>query len=445
MMDSAMFLHLVQVNFTLAEKKQYRTDETKLVSLLGDLVQSNKKGYSIPEIVEAGSALGLVANSFHNREYIFPIARVLASLSADNKTLALRFLTELGKNGGFAQNLDEQVKSWIEKGFATQSPRTVDMMRQREGLATGEIETLQSIGDKYTITRERVRQIEEKFWGEVWQKESLAYPCYLSALLLQLLKDGGSLVVKNRQKDYQIHRFLCKACRVPFEDIPPYGFSLKGLGAKEVAVVKNEKIRLCLIYADQLAKELDLDNHLPLRDSDIQYLASEIVKYNRKHMIRAERLYLTFISIGKPMHFTELLRAHNALFPERTCTERSIRSALNAPRYVSEFGFVWIGTRGTYGLREWGYDKPAENLMDMVTRIVTEKWNETGAPVPLSHIREVVIGVRRVVKPSSIIIAASCNAKLTRLSNRMFVPGTLSKKELADVLKKHNLRLPEKR
>jgi len=444
-MKQAIFIKLCKENLELAKKKQYRLDEEKGNEILSALAKEVKKGSSVSEILEIAEPLGLIARSYSEKEYVFPMAKVIASLNSDGQLIAESFLEDFGKQELYEKPIAPMVDSFVREAFSFCPERTVDMMEAREGLQTGEIQTLQAIGDKYEITRERVRQIEEKFWGEIWEKNNPSFPKFVCAYLCQYMAEKGSLVVKKKRKDYQVHRFLCKACKVPFRSYDKFGFAVKVLSPKERTSIQDDTVRLNLMYTQKLAKEFDGKFKIPMKKDDIEFMATEIVQYFRKHMIRAERLYLTFLSAGHPLHFTEIQRLHNKLFPERTCTERSIRSALNAPRYVNQFGFVWIGTRGTYGLKEWGYEKPTENLMDMVTRIVSEVYNAEKKPVHLDYIRQEILKIRKVVKPSSIIIAASCNPRLERLSNRMFVPKDISKKDLEIVLKKFNLRKPGRR
>ncbi len=444
-MQQTVFLKLCKENLDLVKKKQYRMDEDKGNELLENLAKDIKKGSSIQEILEIAEPLGLIAKSYGEKEYVFPLAKVIASLNQEGQMIAESFLNDFGNQDLYNNPIAPMVDNFIAEAFSFCPDRTVDMMEAREGLKTGKPKTLQAIGDKYEITRERVRQIEEKFWGEVWEKNNPSYPKFICAFLCQFMAEKGSLIVQRKRKDFQIHRFLCKACRVPFRNYEKFGFAVKVLSPKERNAIQDDTIRLNLMYTQKLAKEFDGRFKLPMKKEDIEFVSTEIVQYFRKHMIRAERLYLTFLSTGHPLHFTDIQRFHNKLFPERTCTERSIRSALNAPRYVNQFGFVWIGTRGTYGLKEWGYEKPTENLMDMVTRIVSEVYNAEKKPVHLDYIRQEILKIRRVVKPSSIIIAASCNPRLERLSNRMFVPKDISKKDLETVLKKFNLRKPGRR
>jgi RNA polymerase primary sigma factor len=50
----------------------------------------------------------------------------------------------------------------VEKVLGTLTPREARILRLRFGLKDGHSYTLEEIGDKFGLTRERIRQIEKK-------------------------------------------------------------------------------------------------------------------------------------------------------------------------------------------------------------------------------------------------------------------------------------------
>ncbi|GMI24526.1 hypothetical protein TeGR_g293 [Tetraparma gracilis] len=50
----------------------------------------------------------------------------------------------------------------LRKLLSTLSPRERDVVTMRFGLETGEVATLEEIGNKFDVTRERIRQIEAR-------------------------------------------------------------------------------------------------------------------------------------------------------------------------------------------------------------------------------------------------------------------------------------------
>jgi hypothetical protein len=83
---------------------------------------------------------------------------------------------------------------------------------------------------------------------------------------------------------------------------------------------------------------------------------------------------------------------------------------------------VWIGVRGTYALKEWGYERPSKGLFEAVADIVENRYEATGTPVPFAVIAAEMGKLRRVVKLSSLTFATHCNPRLRRVSGDSFVP-----------------------
>ena len=60
------------------------------------------------------------------------------------------------------QLLDDSLRQEIERSLNTLTPREADVIRLYFGLTGKQPLTLEEIGDKFDLTRERVRQIKEK-------------------------------------------------------------------------------------------------------------------------------------------------------------------------------------------------------------------------------------------------------------------------------------------
>lgn len=56
----------------------------------------------------------------------------------------------------------EDNEQLIKSVLATLSPREANVIKMRFGLETGQAMTLEEIGMKYGVTKERIRQIEAK-------------------------------------------------------------------------------------------------------------------------------------------------------------------------------------------------------------------------------------------------------------------------------------------
>ena len=58
--------------------------------------------------------------------------------------------------------MTESLRREIERALGTLTPREADVVRLYYGLAEGPAMTLEEIGERFELTRERVRQIKEK-------------------------------------------------------------------------------------------------------------------------------------------------------------------------------------------------------------------------------------------------------------------------------------------
>ena len=56
----------------------------------------------------------------------------------------------------------ERLKFEIEQALLELEPREKEVMRLRFGLDDGRVRTLEEVGKKFNVTRERIRQIESK-------------------------------------------------------------------------------------------------------------------------------------------------------------------------------------------------------------------------------------------------------------------------------------------
>lgn len=68
---------------------------------------------------------------------------------------------------------ESKVREDVEKALASLSEREAEIIRLRFGLGTGEEKTLEEVGKKFTITRERVRQIEAAALKKLLRGKSL--------------------------------------------------------------------------------------------------------------------------------------------------------------------------------------------------------------------------------------------------------------------------------
>ncbi|MBM3705401.1 MAG: hypothetical protein FJW66_02640 [Actinobacteria bacterium] len=83
---------------------------------------------------------------------------------------------------------------------------------------------------------------------------------------------------------------------------------------------------------------------------------------------------------------------------------------------------MWIGLRGVYALKEWGFKRPDKGLYQTVSEIINSKYSQTCKPVPLNHIYKEIGKHRRIVNESSLYFACNFNPKVKVLKKDLFMP-----------------------
>jgi hypothetical protein len=301
----------------------------------------------------------------------------------------------------------------VEKGYKKICKDLVSDLKDRErevivrrfGLEGKEKETLQSIGDSFGITRERVRQIENaainkirpklkkyrdvfeaflkyfKKFGEVRKEEKLLEELggkeknelvFLLSLDKRFLRfnqsqDFHSLWTTNLEALEKVKNLLSLICK-KFEK------EKKLMTLKEIA--SEFKVR-----EDILEGFLEISKRIQKNKKGF-YGLREWPEINPRSL--RDRAYLVFKELQKPLHFTEVARMIEG------ANLKSVHNEL-----IRDERFVLIG-RGIYALREWGYF-PGE-VKDVIYKFLKEEGPLTKEEI-LERIRK-----QRVVKENTVLI-----------------------------------------
>jgi len=133
--------------------------------------------------------------------------------------------------------------------------------------------------------------------------------------------------------------------------------------------------------------------------------------------------------LGRPAHYSEIAGRCCSLFPTLFSSERSVHAILSR----QENGVVWTGIKGTYALRQWGYEKPTKTLCRLISEIVTTRYKETARPVSLTYILAEVARYRKLVNRNSVAIATYCNPDLRSVGKDLFLPKTEPESDSDDI------------
>jgi hypothetical protein len=261
--------------------------------------------------------------------------------------------------------------------------RTRDVIMNRFGLtADAERKTLEEIGEKYNITRERVRQIEDA--ALILIKKSSVFKAEQAVFdeLKQLIHSLGSIVAehelllhiskdKNTQNHINFYLTLGDFFKKHREDDH---FKSRWSVDDEMAEKVHESLRK--LYTSLNDEDLILETEIikkffdQMKDVAEQYRNDEIARRwlamsktvsknplgewgktsspNVRTRGVKDYAFLVMRKHGSPMHFKEVADAISKTFGRKTHYATCHNELIKDPR------FVLVG-RGLYALAEWGY------------------------------------------------------------------------------------------
>lgn len=123
-------------------------------------------------------------------------------------------------------------------------------------------------------------------------------------------------------------------------------------------------------------------------------------------------------SLGEPAHYSLVADEYNSLYPDDHTSESAIHALLSR----EEHGVVWIGTRGAFGLEDFGAFRPVMNYADAIRTIVSQKYESTHRPVPLAVVFAEVGKYRYAPNSESVKMALDLHPDLRRLTGDAYVP-----------------------
>lgn len=327
--------------------------------------------------------------------------------------------------------LNEQEKTnfinSISEGLKFLNFRSQDIISKRFGLKTGNVETLESIGRKYKITRERVRQIEEVALRELRKNfDNFNLKDQVNEIK-GILSNYGNVV----REDFLFHEFsgspnynktnaalvFLMAISSNFEHYPEDGkyyslWSLKdpvyAAKAKEITdkLLQGFKKHSSVVPEAELASFFNRISQENIADKRVilSYLSlSKLIGKNifsewglniwpevRPKGIKG-KAYLVLKRTVKPLHFREIANLINShKFDFKKANIQTVHNEL-----IKDKRFVLVG-RGLYALSEWGYE--AGTVKDVLTSLLRKNGPMTKEKI-IAKTTEV-----RFVKPNTILL-----------------------------------------
>lgn len=332
-------------------------------------------------------------------------------------------------------------KQVTKKLLAVLPDRARDVLEKRYGLgAKSEKATLESIGQTYGITRERVRQIENYGISSI-QKSDL-YPEFqpifeeIHAAINEL---GGGLVAEHTLLEeittdvtLRNHLYFLLVLGDPFfRSKESASYEHRWYTEKKISdiVEKGLKSVYRSLDRDELVSEEEILSRFKAELIDLAdkhdeqvlkrwlLISKDISKnplgewgHSSSPNVKVKGIrdyaYLVVKRHGSPMHFREVAEAIQELF------NRKAHTATTHNELIKDERFVLVG-RGLYALTEWGY---SAGVVKDVLRDIIEKHG------PLSR-EEIIDKVRkeRYVKDNTIVVNLQDSNLFKRLANGTYI------------------------
>ncbi len=263
--------------------------------------------------------------------------------------------------------------------------RAYDVVFNRFGLGEdAERKTLEAIGQKYGITRERVRQIENAALAAVKKSETFKEATQAFEELKTAMHELGAVVSEDdflehlssdKATQNHIHLYLVLGDEFKKEK-EDEEFRARWSVDDEISKEVHESLRKLYssLSDDELISESDLISRFleNIKNVSDKYRNEEIARRwlniskninrnplgewgkaessNVKTRGIKDYAFLMMRKHGSPMHFREVAKAIGDTFNKK-CHTATCHNEL-----IKDGRFVLVG-RGTYGLSEWGYKK----------------------------------------------------------------------------------------
>ncbi len=323
-----------------------------------------------------------------------------------------------------------EIKKIVSRLVDNLSDRSKDIILSRFGIGQDDYETLEAIGQRYGITRERVRQIEADALRHVKSPANEAVIKPVVTALGEFIKSRGGVMDESELKaGFAASHFETKPEPAQkYEGATMFFLNLagnfvrtkeddnfwprwaidslhlknqEGLVAHLTGQLKREKKVVSLEELTGWAKKQNASLN---KDMVLAYLTS--VKNISKNSFGEwglvswaevsprgvrDKAYMVMKRYQKPMHFTEVAEHINqAGFSQRVALPQTVHNEL-----IKDMRFVLVG-RGLYALKDWGYE--AGTVKDVIKSVLS-----ANGPLTREEVIKHVLA-KRVVKPSTIIL-----------------------------------------
>lgn len=314
----------------------------------------------------------------------------------------------------------------FEKLTADLLDRSQDILRERFGIVDGHAKTLEEIGKKYHITRERVRQIIRSSLKDI-QNRGKSYFREVSEVFEATLYSGSGIMSES-----DMLKVLGKG---DAQEVATLGFFLECFFADRLI---KEDARIKRSYA---LKSFSLDAWSEMMKSVVHVLEEEKITIDKNTLIKKcsqrrivgdkdqkffdyltvskevkqnafgnfglafwrdvspkgtrEKAYLVLRATHTPLHFRDITSLIDTYGLNKTGKKKTHPQTVHN-ELIKDERFILVG-RGTYALSEWGYSRGT------VREVISDVIRQCDAPMKRTEIIKQVLALRQV-KKSTIVI-----------------------------------------
>jgi len=319
--------------------------------------------------------------------------------------------------------------------------REREVLLGRFGLEDGNKLTLEAIGSKFGVTRERARQVENSAIKKLAEKPTKDLAKLLKIVNSYLLEMGGVMsltglaqyfkIGNDQRRDAELNALRLTVAldsnvvALPKEDMLHIGWAKKNAPMGLVTKVLDEIEKILVTVGKPVTEDVlwgkltdtpvYADNSARLTPSIVHGILLVGAKLAQTESgewglvawptvvpkrIR-DKIFLVLQKFGKPMHFRDIADAINQAFVGgKTVLSRTVHNEL-----IGDTRFVLVG-RGIYALKEQGYQPGA--VADVIIKVM----KQAGKPLAVEEVIEAVLKDREVKKNT--VIANLQNKKLFR-------------------------------
>lgn len=399
-----------------------RLHERQLAAAMNSLYRFPLWAKPAQPLLEMGLQNGWVAPAWRSGCYVFPVAHLISQVSLpaspSNVQLQLPILEQKPEADVVRVSIMEAVQTLLDRFDG----RTRRVVMEREGIPPYKKATLEELGAKFGVTRERVRQLEGKFWRKMFYQGHL--PLILQGLVNFATMQGG-LVISTDDQAYPYVQFAAKCLGIQYTSTKVRKLILLGTSEQvDRFALKNGTPAMLQENVDHIAALLDSGPLHFMDRASVMRVAQALADDAASRLTKQEKVYLALEHIGRSAHYSEVARVYGQLYPDDEMSEHNIHAILSrcASPDLELHGIVLVGVKGTYGLKQHGYKRPGMRLFDTVTKIVEEKYAIGQRPVHINVIISELGKYRREVNPASLAFATGMNSDIHQIEKDYFVP-----------------------